>query len=103
MKCFFTITQARQKVTSLLKFSVELKNMQPTEIELSTALMALRAIAYQAEKQLQSLIQIASKQDAVDQADLEHLRNCLDAINPAIGWLDEQNFERTRAALGQPS
>ena len=87
----------------LLMDKVELKNMQPTDMELSTALMALRAIAYQAEKQLQYLTQIASKQDAVDQADIEHLRHCLDAINPAIAWLDEQNFDRTRAALGQPS
>lgn len=77
--------------------------MQPTDTELSTALMALRAIAYQAESQLKFLTRIASQKDAVDQADLEYLHNCLDAINPAICWLDEHVFEKNRMALGQPS
>jgi hypothetical protein len=77
--------------------------MQPTDTELATALMALRAIAYQAESQLKFLTQIASSKDAVDQADLEHLHRCLDAINPAIAWLDEQFFEKNRVALRQPS
>lgn len=77
--------------------------MQPTETELSMALMALRAIAYQAESQLKFLSQVASQKDAVDQSDLEYLHNCLDAINPAISWLDEQLFEKKRIALGQPN
>lgn len=75
--------------------------MQPTDLELSTALMALRAIAYQAEKQLAFLIPIASNKDAVDQADIEYLQNCLNAINPALSWLDEQVFDMAKVALGQ--
>ncbi|MFM7447990.1 MAG: hypothetical protein ACKO24_05265 [Leptolyngbyaceae cyanobacterium] len=77
--------------------------MQHTDIELSKAVMALRAIVYQAEHQLKFLTQIASQKDAADQADLEYLHNCLNAINPAISWLDEQVFEKKRIALGQPS
>lgn len=76
--------------------------MQPTEIELSTALMALRAIAYQAEKQLAFLECVAAKKDALDQAEMTYLQSCLDTLNPAIRWLDEQSFARKKAELGYP-
>ena len=63
---------------------VELNNVQLTD----TALRALRAIAYQTEKQLQCLTQIASKQDAVEQVDLEYLCHSLDAlpIRRSLDW-----------------
>lgn len=73
--------------------------MTPTDVELSTALMALRALVYQAEYHLSFLTTVSSPEDRLDQDDLEYTQDCLDAINPAISWLEE----RMQIRLQSPS
>ena len=58
--------------------------MVPTDVELATALMALRAIAFQAEKQLSFLMTLAPSEDPLDKGDLVYVQNCLDTLNPSI-------------------
>lgn len=46
--------------------------MSPTDVELSTTLMALKVIAYQAECHLEFLTSIASTEDTLDKAGLKY-------------------------------
>lgn len=74
--------------------------MSPTDLELHTALMALRAIAFQAEKHLDFLSGIAASEDALDRADIEYTQNCLDALKPAILWLEDRVVYRQKKSEG---
>jgi hypothetical protein len=60
-----------------------------SEQELSTALMALRAIAYQAEND-RGHYSAYPDNDPLDNAEIQDCEECLEVLLPAIRWIENR-------------